>query len=274
MARWWWSAGGWSANSPDVRLTGHRILVTGGAGGIGLALARAFHAAGGNRILVCGRDPAKLARAAAELPGLATIQADVTRAEDRERIASALEAELGGLSLLVNNAGVQAGQDYARGTVEEAPLRAEIETDLVAPMLLTARLMPLLRAAGGGAAVLNVSSGLALIPKPGAPGYCAAKAGLRAFTLALRAQLAPLGIRVFEVLPGQVRTESTWGTMPGEAFAEAVLRAMARDRFEILPGKMAPLAALNRVSPALAAAVVRRMARRSARLRAASAGHG
>lgn len=254
-----------------MRLTGHRILVTGGAGGIGLALARALHAAGDNAIMVCGRDPAKLARAAAELPGLRTLQADITGAVDRERIAVALDAELGGLSLLVNNAGVQSGQDFAHGRVDEAALRAEIETDLVAPMLLTARLMPLLKAAKE-AAVLNVSSGLALIPKPGAPGYCAAKAGLRAFTLALRAQLAPLGIRVFEVLPGQVQTESTWGTMRGEAFAQVVLRAMARDRIEILPGKMAPLAALNRLSPALAAAVVRRMAKRSARLRAAASG--
>jgi len=126
-------------------------------------------------------------------------------------------------------------------------------------------------ALGGPTAVLNVSSGLALIPKPGAPGYCAAKAGLRAFSLALRAQLQPLGIRVFEVLPGQIRTESTWGTMPGEVFAAVVLRAMERDRVEILPGKMLPLALLNRLSPALAAVVVRRMAQRSARLRSAAA---
>lgn len=269
MARRWWSAGAWWANWPEVRLTGHRILITGGASGIGLALARAFSAAGDNRILVCGRDAAKLAAAKAELPALHTLQADVTEAGDRERIAAALEAELGGLSLLVNNAGVQAGQDYAAGRVDEAALRREIETDLVAPMLLTARLMPLL-SAGGEAAVVNISSGLALIPKPGAPGYCAAKAGLRAFSLALRAQLAPLGIRVFEVLPGQIRTETTWGTMPGEAFAAAVLRAVARDRFEILPGKMAPLALLNRISPRVAAAVVRRMAQRSARLRASA----
>jgi short-subunit dehydrogenase len=94
---------------------------------------------------------------------------------------------------------------------------------------------------------------------------------MHAFSLALRAQLAPLGIRVFEVLPGQIRTETTWGTMPGEAFAAAVTRAMERDRFEILPGKMLPLALLNRLSPGLAAAVVRRMAQRSARLRAAAA---
>jgi short-subunit dehydrogenase involved in D-alanine esterification of teichoic acids len=251
-----------------VQVTGHRILITGGASGIGLALARAFHAAGDNAILLCGRDAEKLDRV--DLPGLRTVVADVTRAEDRDRIATTLESELGGLSLLVNNAGVQFGQDYASGSVDEAKLRAEIETDLIAPMLLTARLMPLLRAAQG-AGIVNISSGLALIPKPGAPGYCAAKAGLRAFSIALRAQLAPLGIRVFEVLPGQIRTETTWGTMPGEAFAAAVLAAIRAERAEILPGKMAPLALLQRASPALAARVVRRMAQRSARLRAAAA---
>lgn len=138
MARRWWSAAGWWANWPEAKLTG-------GASGIGLARARAFSAAGDNWILVCGRDAAKLAPAKAELPGPATLQADVTDAEDRERIAATLEAELGSLSMLVNNAGVRAGQDYAAGRADEAAPRHEIETDLVAPMLLTARVMPLLR---------------------------------------------------------------------------------------------------------------------------------
>jgi uncharacterized oxidoreductase len=252
-----------------VHTSGHRILITGGGSGLGLALLRAFAAAGDNRLLICGRDGAKLARAAAEVPGTLTVVADVATAEGRAAALEAARERMGGLSLLVNNAGIQGNHDYAAGTPDHAALRAEIETNLVAPMLLTAEAMPLLHAATP-AAIVNITSGLALIPKPSAPGYCAAKAGLRGFTRTLRAQLAGSGVAVFEVLPGQVQTETTWGTLPGPRFAEIVLAAIRADRAEILPGKMAPLALLERLSPALAAAVVRRMAKRSARMRAAA----
>nr|BFE79036.1 hypothetical protein GCM10020093_016370 [Planobispora longispora] len=163
-----------------------RALVTGGSDGIGLALAAELLRRGCTRVAVCGRDHDRLARAVETFrDGVLALPCDVTDPDDRARLVDTVEREWGGLDLLVNNAAVQVLGDHLAGPTPQL-LRAvpdEITTNLTAPVLLTVETLPLLLRAGH-AAVVNVSSGLALAPKRTAPVYCATKAALSAYTRA------------------------------------------------------------------------------------------
>ncbi|MBC2651124.1 SDR family NAD(P)-dependent oxidoreductase [Novosphingobium flavum] len=178
-------------------------LITGGATGIGLELARQWLARG-TRVIVCGRREAALAAARAELPGLVTRVCDVTDDAARADLVAWIGAEHPDLDLLVNNAGAQVHrvidqpQAFA-GTAEE------IAVNLTAPILLTAALLPLLRRQPH-AWIIMVSSGLAFAPIAHAPVYCAAKAGLHSFTLSLRHQLRGTSVQVVEFAPPAVDT--------------------------------------------------------------------
>lgn len=128
-----------------MRLTDHSVLITGGSAGIGLALAREL-VGRGNRVMVCGRDPERLAAARAALPGLHSFPADISRNEDLRALVAAAEEEMGGLSVLVNNAGVQRPHNFLADDPETVLLDAqrEIATNLIGLITLTAFALPLL----------------------------------------------------------------------------------------------------------------------------------
>ena len=247
-----------------MRVSQHKVLITGGSTGIGFALARAFRERS-NEVMVCGRRVNKLTEAAVQIPGLHTVQCDVARENDLERLVDAVGEKLGGLSVLVNNAGIQFNDLYGQ-TKPQTLLEhvdQEIGVNLSGLIKLTALGLPLLSQAAE-AAVVNVSSVLALAPKQSAPVYCATKAAVRSFTKALRYQLedsAP-SIKVFEVLPPAVDTEMTrrmrGRKLAPERVAFAVLQGMERDREEIRVGVTSTVALLQRIHPGLAERAIRR----------------
>ena len=237
-----------------MKPSGHEVLITGGAKGIGLALAKKFHAAG-NAVTIVGRDQAALDAAAATLPGLKTIRADITTPDGRDAIA----ANAAATSVLVNNAGVQLSGEFASFTEEQ--IDREVETNLLAPMHLVHIFLPALQQRDE-AAVINITSVLALVPKESSPVYCATKAAFRSFTRALRWQLEGTGVRVFEVLPPVVDTAMTAGRGKGkiapDVVADTVWPAYLADQPEILVGKARAAAMLLRLAPRLAEKIVRR----------------
>lgn len=183
------------------------VLITGGGTGIGLAMAKAL-LEDGNTVIICGRRAEKLAEAKRALPALHTVVSDVSNEAERQKLAAYIKENFPAFNFLINNAGVQREIDLTKG-VEEIHLGdAEIETNLKAPIYLSALLTPLL-AHKENAAILNVSSGLGFASDrfPDLPVYSATKAGIHAFSKAQRAQLAPLGIRVMEIIPPMVDTE-------------------------------------------------------------------
>lgn len=234
--------------------TGHRVLVTGGATGIGFALAEKFHAAG-NRVILASRSEAALAKAAAALPGAETCVADVSLAEHRERIVE----RFGDITVLVNNAGIQINKPIA----ECAPAEIEHELDInfLAPVLLTRAFLPQF-IKQPSAAIVNVSSGLALVPKEIAAIYCASKAALHSFSKVLRWQLEGTSVRVFEVLPPLVDTAMTAGRGKGKIspaqLADEFWQGFTSDRYEMLIGKTKLLAFVNRLAPSAADKIMRR----------------
>jgi len=189
----------------ELQFSGAQVLITGGSEGIGHGLAARFLAAGA-QVLVTGRTPAKLERAANDLPGLEVFANDISRSEGREALAAHVGRAMPRLNVLINNAGVQRRIALAADAAPWAESQAEIDTLLSAPIHLNHLLIPQMLASGGPGLVVNVTSGGAFIPQPFAPVYSACKAALHSYTMTLRHALAGTPCRVVEVIPPAVRT--------------------------------------------------------------------
>ena len=196
---------------------------------------------------------------AESIPSALAVTANVADAADRARLVAAIGDRFGRLDLLINNAAIQQAIDF-RNEPDDARIMNEIAVDLLAPMALTRALVPLLTQAAAPL-IVNMSSPLGLVPKKSAPVYCAAKAGLHAFSRSLRAQLAPAGIRVVEVFPPLVATAMTAGRGRGKitptAAAAAILRGLADGGDEIWIGSARILRLVERLAPALAFRLMR-----------------
>lgn len=242
-----------------MRLEARNALITGGGSGIGLELARRL-AARGNDVVIAGRDLAKLELAREESPALRPLRLDVTSEEDAALALGRVSAELGGLDLLVNCAGVMHGGPLdtpaAAGTTRE-----ELEVNLGGTVRMTRLALPLLQASPE-AAVVFLSSAVALAAAPGLAVYAATKAALHSLARSLRAELADGHIRVVEVLPPVVDTglaqDLDVPKLHPSTVAEAIIEGLARDRDQIAVGRIRQLVPLARVVPRLADRLVRR----------------
>jgi uncharacterized oxidoreductase len=232
-----------------MKLAGKTALVTGGTDGIGREIAGQLREKGAT-VIVSGRDPGRLAVARAE--GFETIGADLSTPAGVDTLVAAMAGRP--LEILVNNAGMgatyQVGDEILVENVEQC-----LFLNLHAPIELVTRLLPALRERPA-AMIVNVTSGLAIAPRASGPIYCATKAGLRSFTMALRAQLAKTRVHVLEVLPPVVETRLAAGhrrrKMPASECARQIIVAMERDRDEANVGMTKLLRAIESVSPALA----------------------
>ena len=249
--------------------TQHTVLITGGATGIGFALAKKFHAAG-NRVILVGRREDALRQAVEQLSGeqlsgslhdngarCGYAVADVSQAEDRARLA----AQFPETSILINNAGIQFTKRLDEQTDDE--IAQEIAVNLTAPVQLTRAFLPML-VGKPQAAVINVSSGLAVVPKETCAVYCATKAALHSFSQVLRWQLENSGIRVFEILPPMVATPMYKGKghahlkISPDELADEFWRDFERNRFESMIGKTKWLYWINRLSARLGQRIMRK----------------
>lgn len=222
-------------------ISGNTVLITGGSSGIGYAMAEAFLAAG-SEVLICGRREDRLLEAQKKHPGLHVRTCDVAVDRQRSDLVEWAVTKFGALNVLVNNAGVQRNIDFTRGIGEFLAGENEIRINLEAPILLAGQLVPHL-SGRKGAAIVNVSSGLGFVPASRMPVYSASKAGVHAFTMALRQQVLPLGINVFEIVPPAVDTDlnpqgraargAYKANLSAKEFVAAVMKGLANDVAEI-----------------------------------------
>ena len=224
-----------------MKLIGNTILITGGASGIGYALALRFLERG-NEVIICGRRVDKLREAKEAHPELHTHVADVATAEGRVELSRWAASEFPLLNVLVNNAGIQRTVDLTAAEEWERT-RIEIMTNLDAPIHLTQLFYPHL-AGQEHSAILNVTSGLSFVPLANVPVYCATKAALHSFTMSLRCQLRESPVEVIEVIPPAVDTDlqgpglHTFGVDVNE-FADAVFEGLEKGEREIAYGTAA-----------------------------------
>jgi NAD(P)-dependent dehydrogenase (short-subunit alcohol dehydrogenase family) len=182
-------------------LTNSRVIITAGGAGIGRATARAFHAAGA-RVHICDVDAATLADAQAELPGLGVSEADVSDPDQVDRLFDAALDALGGLDVLVNNAGI-AGPTALLEDCEPAEWRRTLAVNLDGQFYCLRRAIPALKAAGGGA-IVNLASTAGLYGYPRRGPYVASKWAIVGLTKSLAIELGPSGIRVNAICPGSI----------------------------------------------------------------------
>jgi uncharacterized oxidoreductase len=226
-----------------MKTSGNTVLITGGATGIGFALAEAL-AKRSNEVVICGRRRERLQEARQRIPQLTVKVCDVSRAASRNTLARWLEKRFPALNILVNNAGIQRPFDFLAGRRDLPTADQEIATNLAAPIHLTALLLPLLRKQSA-AAIVNVSSGLGFTPLATVPVYCATKAGIHSLSMTLRHQLRNTPVKVFEIIPPIVQSElhgERWRPDPSrrimtsEEAAAGIVAAMESDRYEAALG--------------------------------------
>jgi uncharacterized oxidoreductase len=188
-----------------MKLEGNTVLITGGATGIGFALAKLFVEAD-SRVIICGRRKEQLERARRELPEINTIECDVSSEAGRLSLFSRITKKFSRFNVLINNAGIQYRPPALTEPQDWDKHRQELATNLDAPIHLSMIFIPhLLRQSSAG--IINISSGLAFSPLSFMPTYCATKAGLHSFTQSLREQLKSTAIGVFEAIPPMVKTD-------------------------------------------------------------------
>jgi NAD(P)-dependent dehydrogenase (short-subunit alcohol dehydrogenase family) len=181
--------------------TSQRVLVTAGASGIGCEIARAFLAAGAD-VFVCDIDPKALAAVAVELPRLRTGVCDVSNRQDIERMMAECRATLGGLDVLVNNAGI-AGPTAPVEAVDPDDWEMVLRVNLTGTFNVTRLAIPLLKQSRAGV-IINLSSVAGRVGYPNRSPYCASKWGIVGFTKTLSIELGTYGIRANAILPGAV----------------------------------------------------------------------
>jgi NAD(P)-dependent dehydrogenase (short-subunit alcohol dehydrogenase family) len=196
-------------------LSGQIAIVTGGGRGIGRAIGEGLAAAGAD-VAVVARTQAEVEAAAAAIGAVGVralaLAGDVTDEAGVARLVARVDAELGPVTLLVNNAGTW----REAGPVETSdPDRwwGDVEVSLRGTYLCTRAVLPGMLARGCGR-IVNVSSRAGTVPRPNASGYAAAKAAVLSFTQSVAAETAPHGVSVFAISPGFVRTGLIAGVAP------------------------------------------------------------
>jgi NAD(P)-dependent dehydrogenase (short-subunit alcohol dehydrogenase family) len=191
-----------------MQLRDQRVVLTGGASGIGACALENFVAEGAAQIHVADRDSARLAEVIKALPADSPVVATEVDVSDRvalEHFIRSADAAMGGLDVLVNNAGIMSGAVDFPGTSLEAMNRV-IDVNLVAMMIGTRLGIELMHQRGNLGIVLNTASIAAFNPMPADPAYAASKAAIVNFTQSCAPIAASHGVRVMAICPGVTDT--------------------------------------------------------------------
>ncbi|MGC8618272.1 MAG: SDR family oxidoreductase [Thermoplasmata archaeon] len=226
-----------------MKLKGNTILITGGATGIGFAFADRL-AKLGNTVLVCGRRKDRLEEAKTKSPSLLTFVADISNESDRKKLLNYTVKELPTLNVLINNAGIQRRIDLTSGENGLKEADVEMEINLRSQIHMVGLFLPILMKQQSSA-IVNVTSGLGIVPLSYFPIYSATKAAMHSYSLSLRHQLKSTNVKVFEVIPPTVHDtelkgksiEKTDYSISTAEMAEEFIDGFQRDIQEISTGQ-------------------------------------
>jgi uncharacterized oxidoreductase len=218
-----------------MQLTNNKILITGGASGIGMGLTERF-IRDGNTVIICGRRESVLKEVADKFPSVITKVCDLSSEAERVALFDWVAANHSDLNVLVNNAGVQ---NWMNITDEDFYQRAktEIVTNIEAPLHLTSLFIRL----EALTAIINVTSGLAFVPFTKVPVYSATKAFFHSFTLSARYLLQARNIEVIDVIPPALNTDLGGKGLhdaapPVSDFIDAIFEQLKEGKTELTMG--------------------------------------
>lgn len=235
-----------------MRLHKNKILITGATAGIGEALLNKFLKLD-NEVTAVGRNESKLEALAKADKRIIPFKCDISKQEDLEQLVLFIEKEHRDLNILINNAGIQYNYNFEKEHQLVHKVEHEMNVNLLAPLKLITLLLPTLQL-NENSAIVNVSSGLAIVPKAQAPVYCGTKAAIHIFSKSLRYQLDK--VKVFEIIPPIVDTAMTEGRGKGKISPEQLvnefIKAFERNQYEVNIGKVKLLRIINRISPSVA----------------------
>ena len=232
------------------------ILITGGTSGFGLEFTKQFLALG-NTVIVTGRDQSKLDQTKKIFPNVNIFQSDVSNPKAIVELFEKVTKQFPNLNVLVNNAGEMRKINLNDTLNDVYNIGREIDINLLGPIRMIQQFLPHLKNQKT-AAILNVTSGLALVPLPISPIYGATKSGLRSYTQSLRAQLKNTGVKVFELLAPAAKTpltEKFSDDMAGNPIMDAdkvvatAIKGLEKDKYEIYPGFANAIRIMSRLAP-------------------------
>lgn len=240
-------------------LQNNTVLITGGTSGLGLEFTKHFINLG-NTVIITGRNVAKLDEAKKAFPKVHTFQSDVSDPTAIKELFVKVTTQFPDLNILINNAGEMRRINLHDTSIDLQNITQEIDINLSGPIRMVQQFLPHLKAKKL-AAILNVTSGLSLVPFPVSPIYGATKAGLRSYTKSLRVQLKKTNIKVFELIaPGSstplndkfINNDglSPKTLMSPEKLIDAAIEGMKNNTPEIYPGTAKIIKLMSRIAPA------------------------
>lgn len=244
---------------PSHQIKGKHIVITGGTSGIGLELIKQLYP--NNQITVLARPSERLSSLARSFPDLTIHQTDLSDLAQTKAAIQSLLAINRTIDVLINNAAVQYSPIFTDSEFDPNSVEVEVNTNLSSPILLIDGLIPLLQRSSS-AMIININSGLGLVPKTTSAVYCATKGGLNIMSQSLHHQLAPLGIHVGQAFVPLVETPMTEGRgsdkiLPQKAAADIISGIETKKRTnDIVRVKL--FRVINRISPNLAARIMKK----------------
>jgi uncharacterized oxidoreductase len=188
-----------------MKMAGNTILITGGTSGLGFELAAQPLERKTPSLSLDETNPG-LPQLARSCRTFIHLRSDVSDPQAIRLLFAEVTQRFPALNVLINNTGIMRKINLHDAADSLEDLTREIETNLVGPMQMIKQFLPYLKACKSPAAIMNVSSGLAFIPLPLSPIYCAAKAGLHSYTQSLRVQLKNTNVKVFELAAPGAKT--------------------------------------------------------------------
>lgn len=239
-----------------MNLKNSTVLITGGTSGIGLEFVKQLTAQGAN-IIVTGRKQDALNETKKRYPNVHTFQSDVSNPKDIVQLYKEVTQQFPDLNIIINNAGLMRLIDLQDSSMDLENINREITTNLSGTVQMVHQFLPHL-VTKKSAAIVNVSSGIAFMSYSAAPIYSATKAGVRAYTQALRLQLENTNVKVFEMIPPGVNTnlQNDWSVAPNprmmmsvDKMVNVAINGLLKDKKELKPFLISIIKTAVRIAP-------------------------
>ena len=236
-------------------LQNNTILITGGSSGIGLELAKRLIEKN-NKVIICSRSKDKLEKAKVKYPDIEIFQCDLSKEKECERLTHWIKETHKECNILINNAAIVHITNFYKDEKILEKAKTEIHTNLLAPIILTKLFIPILEK-NPKPKLINITSGLAYVPKADYPFYNATKSALHSFTQTLRMQMDKSAIDILEVFLPPVDTPFHKGNPPKkvitvEKAVDKMISGIEKEEIEIRVGITKLIYLISRIAPKFA----------------------